>query len=88
MLPLTTGETIVVMPNTITRTFAIPPAFLERFPEAAMWKITVEADCIRVTPHQAPPPADYEPPTPAEIAAVIAASRADRRNGHHPGGVT
>ena len=85
MIPVTAGKTVLIMPNNATRTFSIPPAFLELFPEAAHWAITVENDFIKVAPRQAPPPEHYEPPTPEEITAAIAATRAERRNAHQLG---
>lgn len=83
MLPIQVGATVLMIPNEFTGTFSIPPAFLARFPDATHWQVRLESDGIKVSPRDAPPPDEYEPPTQEEIQAAIAETRAALRDMPH-----
>ena len=79
MLPAQVGATVLMIPNELTGTISLPPAFLARFPDATHWQIRMEPDGIKVTPRDAPATEDYEPPTQEDIQAAIAETRAALR---------
>lgn len=79
MLSATAGNSVLVMLNPSTKTFSVPPGYLAQFPDTVRWRITLEPDGIKITPEPAPPTDDYDPPTPEDIQAAIAETRAALR---------